>query len=30
VILCPLPAADGIGVAIRDRLRKAAVAKVGL
>ncbi|MBV8629621.1 MAG: threonylcarbamoyl-AMP synthase [Silvibacterium sp.] len=24
VILCPLPQADGIGVAIRDRLRKAA------
>ena len=24
VILCPLPPAEGIGVAIRDRLRKAA------
>jgi L-threonylcarbamoyladenylate synthase len=24
VILCPLPAAEGIGAAIRDRLRKAA------
>jgi L-threonylcarbamoyladenylate synthase len=24
-ILCPVPAAEGIGVAIRDRLRKAAV-----
>lgn len=24
VILCPLPAADGIGEAVRDRLRKAA------
>jgi L-threonylcarbamoyladenylate synthase len=24
VILCPLPPADGIGAAIRDRLRKAA------
>jgi hypothetical protein len=24
VILCPLPAADGIGAAIRDRLHKAA------
>ncbi|MGA9585169.1 MAG: Sua5 family C-terminal domain-containing protein, partial [Terracidiphilus sp.] len=24
VILCPLPAAEGVGVAIRDRLRKAA------
>ena len=24
VILCPLPAADGIGAALRDRLRKAA------
>ncbi len=24
VILCPLPAAEGIGVAMRDRLRKAA------
>jgi len=24
VILCPLPAADGLGVAIRDRLKKAA------
>jgi L-threonylcarbamoyladenylate synthase len=23
VILCPLPPADGIGAAIRDRLRKA-------
>ena len=29
VILCPLPAPDGIGVAIRDRLRKAAVGKSG-
>jgi L-threonylcarbamoyladenylate synthase len=27
VILCPVPAAEGIGVAIRDRLRKAAVGK---
>jgi L-threonylcarbamoyladenylate synthase len=27
VILCPLPPPDGIGVAIRDRLRKAAVGK---
>ncbi len=27
VILCPLPAAEGIGVAIRDRLRKAAAGK---
>lgn len=26
-ILCPLPPPDGIGVAIRDRLRKAAVKK---
>ena len=26
VILCPLPAAEGIGVAMRDRLRKAAQA----
>jgi L-threonylcarbamoyladenylate synthase len=26
-ILCPLPQADGIGAAIRDRLRKAACAK---
>ena len=24
VILCPLPPADGVGEAIRDRLRKAA------
>jgi len=24
VILCPLPPAEGIGAAIRDRLRKAA------
>jgi len=24
VIVCPLPPADGIGLAIRDRLRKAA------
>jgi L-threonylcarbamoyladenylate synthase len=24
VIVCPLPAAEGIGLAIRDRLRKAA------
>jgi L-threonylcarbamoyladenylate synthase len=24
VILCPLPSTDGIGTAIRDRLRKAA------
>jgi L-threonylcarbamoyladenylate synthase len=29
VILCPLPTPDGIGVAIRDRLRKAAVGKSG-
>ena len=29
VILCPLPTPDGIGVAIRDRLRKAAVAETG-
>jgi L-threonylcarbamoyladenylate synthase len=27
VILCPLPAGDGIGVALRDRLKKAARAK---
>ena len=26
-ILCPLPPPDGVGVAIRDRLRKAAAAK---
>ncbi len=26
VILCPLPAGDGIGTALRDRLRKAAAA----
>jgi L-threonylcarbamoyladenylate synthase len=26
-ILCPLPPPDGIGVAIRDRLRKAAAGK---
>ena len=26
VILCPLPTSEGIGAAIRDRLRKAAVA----
>ncbi len=24
VIVCPVPAADGLGAAIRDRLRKAA------
>ena len=27
-ILCPVPPAEGIGVAIRDRLRKAAVEKI--
>jgi L-threonylcarbamoyladenylate synthase len=27
VILCPLPAPDGIGLAIRDRLKKAAQSK---
>ncbi len=27
VILCPLPAAQGIGIAIRDRLRKAATPR---
>jgi L-threonylcarbamoyladenylate synthase len=27
VILCPVPAAEGIGIAIRDRLRKAASGK---
>jgi L-threonylcarbamoyladenylate synthase len=27
VILCPLPAAEGIGAAMRDRLQKAAVRK---
>jgi L-threonylcarbamoyladenylate synthase len=27
IILCPLPAADGVGLAIRDRLEKAARAK---
>jgi len=27
VILCPLPAEDGVGLALRDRLRKAARAK---
>jgi L-threonylcarbamoyladenylate synthase len=26
VILCPLPPEDGVGAAIRDRLRKAAKA----
>ncbi|MDE3148570.1 MAG: threonylcarbamoyl-AMP synthase [Acidobacteriota bacterium] len=29
VILCPLPPAEGIGAAIRDRLRKAAHAEEG-
>jgi L-threonylcarbamoyladenylate synthase len=29
VILCPLPPAEGIGAALRDRLRKAATAKPG-
>jgi L-threonylcarbamoyladenylate synthase len=29
VILCPLPPADGIGAAIRDRLRKAEHGKAG-
>jgi L-threonylcarbamoyladenylate synthase len=24
VIVCPLPPAEGIGLAVRDRLRKAA------
>ena len=24
VILCPMPEAEGVGMAIRDRLRKAA------
>jgi L-threonylcarbamoyladenylate synthase len=24
VMVCPMPPADGIGLAIRDRLRKAA------
>lgn len=28
VILCPLPPAEGIGAAIRDRLGKAAVSKI--
>ena len=28
-ILCPVPSGDGIGAAIRDRLRKAAVKEVG-
>jgi L-threonylcarbamoyladenylate synthase len=27
VIVCPLPAGDGIGVALRDRLKKAAREK---
>lgn len=30
LILCPLPPADGIGAAIRDRLRKAGTKKQGL
>lgn len=30
VILCPLPPHDGIGVAIRDRLRKAGTREQGL
>ena len=27
IILCPLPPEDGVGLALRDRLRKAARAK---